>query len=338
MAKTSTIWKSSANLTELYKLIQLEMESVELLLASNLIDDNVYIRELLGQIFQSGGKRLRPMVAILASYASLPQPELSRNHIIHAALSELIHTASLVHDDVIDNSNLRRGKATLNSEKNDKVAVLMGDLLFAQASVCLSRLMHPEIVGIYGQVLGDLCAGEIKQMLNAFNTNITIDTYIQKSIGKTATLFEAASCGGSILNQVNNSLVLDLKAYGLNLGICFQIIDDLLDILGKASELGKPLGSDLQNGVITAPTIYVLQQDHGDSLKLKELIQKRLVNEPAGLAEAMTIIKNNKGIESTIDLANKYADLSLKSLHNLSVSPYKDALETIVHQVIQQIN
>ncbi len=339
LTKTSTVNKQTVNLSPQLKLVEVEMALVEALLRSNLIDENAYIEKLLEQIFISGGKRIRPLLALLVSKACFNSDfYFSRNHIIHASLAELIHTASLVHDDVIDNADLRRGKTTLNHAKSDKLAVLMGDLLFAQASVCLSRLMYPEIVGIYGQVLGDLCSGEIKQMLSAFNTDITLDLYIDKTIGKTASLFSAATTGGAIINQVSNHILVNLKQFGLNLGICFQIVDDLLDLIGNAKDLGKPLGNDLLNGVITAPAIFVLNQKDDTAQTLKALIENQSVTELANLEKARQIILNTDAINKTIKLADKYAKLSLANLDVLPDSQYKEALKQIVNQILSQVD
>ncbi len=218
-----------------------EIALVEEYLVTNLIDDNAFVTELLAQTFRAGGKRIRPAMTLLCSRATAkPGSELSRLHIILAVLTELIHTASLVHDDVIDSASVRRGQQTINHRFNDRLAVLMGDLLFAQASICLARIMNPIIVGIYGQVLGDLCAGEIHQMRQQYSTNVDWPAYIAKSTHKTASLFAAGSHSGAILNGCQDRVIESLKEYGLNLGLCFQIVDDLLDLSGTNVELGKP--------------------------------------------------------------------------------------------------
>ncbi len=179
-----------ASLKELVEPIQSDLALVEEQLGSNLIDDNPLINELLAVIFQAGGKRIRPILVLHSSKAThAPGENLSNLHIILAVLTELIHTASLVHDDILDSASLRRGSPTINKRFNDRLAVLMGDLLFAQASICLAKIMSPVIVGIYGQVLGDLCAGEIRQMKQQFSLTINWQNYIDKSISKTASLF-----------------------------------------------------------------------------------------------------------------------------------------------------
>lgn len=327
------------DLNQLLAPVKPEMQLVDTWLISNLIDDNNFVSDLLSQVFKAGGKRLRPALTILASKASLTEgDEISRLHIILAVLTELIHTASLVHDDVIDQASLRRGESTVNKKWNDKLAVLIGDLLFAQASICLARLMNPQIVGIYGQVLGDLCAGEIKQMRQQFSTSVDWDTYIQKSVNKTASLFAAGCQSSAILNRREEDVVASLKSYGVNLGVCFQIVDDLLDVTGNTDQLGKAAGSDLANGVVTAPALFVLETNDANANRLKELIDTRAVSQADGLAEALSIIAQAGGIEKTVQLATKYAQAAKQNLDCLSPSTYKDSLAAIADYLLVRTN
>lgn len=342
-----TIQHSSSNsavaapleLSTLLEPVKDELDLVEQFLNSNLVDDSPFIEELLAQVFKAGGKRLRPALSLLSGKASSKKNgELSRLHIILAVLTELIHTASLVHDDVIDSASLRRGQETVNRKWSDKLAVLTGDLLFAQASVCLARLMNPPIVGIYGQVLGDLCAGEIRQMRQQFVLNIDWNTYIQKSIWKTASLFAAGTQSAPILNGCSDQIVAAMKQYGLNLGICFQIVDDLLDVTSNSSQLGKPAGSDLFQGLITAPTLFVLERRDEDSRRLEQLIRTRAVSTPEGVEESLAIIRNKGGVEATVTLAHKYAKLSKDALSAISPSHYRDSLEQMVDWLLTRTN
>ena len=181
-------------------------------------------------------------------------------YITLAVLTELIHSASLVHDDVIDGAQIRRGHQTVHGKWNERVAVLLGDLLFAQASICLSQLQNPQIVGIYGRVLGDLCAGEIRQLRQQYVLNVDWEIYIHKSYCKTASLFSAGCRSAAILNKSSDEIVRQLTGYGKNLGICFQIVDDLLDLTGTADNLGKKTGGDLAHGIVTAPALIVLER------------------------------------------------------------------------------
>jgi all-trans-nonaprenyl-diphosphate synthase len=336
---TRSIGRQGVDLNRLVEPVREEIALVEDWLETNLIDDNPFITELLGQIFRAGGKRIRPCLVLLASHATLrPEEELSRTHIILAVLTELIHTASLVHDDVIDRAALRRGTETINRRFNDRMAVLMGDLLFAQASICLARIMNPVIVGIYGQVLGDLCAGEIRQMRQQFSTEVNWDHYISKSICKTASLFAAGSHSGAILNCAGNETIETLKQYGLKLGICFQIIDDLLDVTGESAALGKQPGSDMRGGLLTAPALYILERGDQKSKRLKELVETRQICTNEGSAEALQLVRENGGVESTLELAASYGEQSKEALRLVKPSSYRDSLEALVDYVLTRIN
>lgn len=318
-----------------------EMGLVEEWLTTNLIDESPFVGELLSQLFKAGGKRIRPLVSLLASKASLTDPQtdpvhsqMSRLHIILAVLTELIHSASLVHDDVIDSAATRRGKETVNKKFSDKLAVLLGDLLFAQASICLARIMNPAVVGIYGQVLGDLCSGEIGQMRQQFVTRVDWHAYIQKSVGKTASLIAAGTHSGAILNGRSEAVVAGLKDYGIALGLYFQIVDDLLDVTASAEETGKPAGNDLRNGLITAPALYVLEAGGAPAERLTGLINSRAVQTDEGLAEALALIKAEGGVEKGFALAASYGDQAKAALDVLPPSPSRDALCGLVDYVL----
>jgi all-trans-nonaprenyl-diphosphate synthase len=337
--------KSAVDMQSLIAPVSHEMSLVEEWLTTNLIDDNPFVGELLNQIFKAGGKRIRPLVTLLASKASLADPnidpghaELSRLHIILAVLTELIHSASLVHDDVIDASSTRRGQETVNKKFNDKLAVLLGDLLFAQASICLARIMNPVVVGIYGQVLGDLCSGEISQMRGQFSTVVDWDAYFHKSIKKTASLIAAGSHSGAILNARPNEIVAGLKDYGVKLGLCFQIVDDVLDFTGTVKETGKPVGSDLKSGLITAPALHILECGGAPALTLTRLIKERMVQSDEGVAEALEIIRANGGVEAALTLARRFGQEGKDALNVLSDSASKAALIDLVDYVLTRSN
>lgn len=328
---SSTSVAVQSDLASVLEPIKEELEIVEQWLVTNLVDDSTFVEELLAQVFKAGGKRIRPALCLLSAKASSrPVGTVGRLQIILAVLTELIHTASLVHDDVIDSSAVRRGQETVNRKWSEKLAVLVGDLLFAQASVCLSRLMNPPIVGIYGQVLGDLCAGEIRQMRQQFNTAVDWETYTQKSIWKTASLFSAGTHSAPILNGCSDEVILSMKDYGLNLGVCFQIVDDLLDYTGSTKTLGKPAGSDLSQGLVTAPALFILERGDNSSRQLEALIKTRAVGTPEGIAEALTIIRDGGGLDATVSLARQYAEKARNCLTILEPSPYRDSLDALV--------
>jgi all-trans-nonaprenyl-diphosphate synthase len=330
---------ASQDIGSILEPIKGELELVEKWLVSNLVDDSQFVEELLSQVFKAGGKRIRPALCLLSAKATAPADrEFSRLQIILAVLTELIHTASLVHDDVLDAASLRRGQETVNRKWSDKLAVLIGDLLFAQASVCLARLMNPQIVGIYGQVLGDLCAGEIRQMRAQFVTQLSWEAYIQKSVWKTASLIAAGTHSAPILNARPMEVVAGMKEYGLNLGICFQIVDDLLDYTQTSSTLGKPAGSDLAQGVVTAPALFVLERKDEAAARLEAIIKTRAVSTPEGVEEALSIIRTNGGIDATVELARSYAQKARQALSVVEPSIYRDSLDAMIDWLLMRTN
>lgn len=338
MQQTSTAAIAfQADLASFLEPVKDELERVEELLLSNIIDDSSFIEELLAQVFKSGGKRIRPALCLLSARATAAKSaQLEERQFILAVLTELIHTASLVHDDVLDEASLRRGQPTVNNRWSDKLAVLVGDLLFASASVCLARLRSPDIVGIYGQVLGDLCAGELRQMRQQFVTEIEFDAYIQKSIWKTASLFSAGTQSAPIINECSPLVVAAMKEYGLNLGICFQIVDDLLDYTSSSAKLGKAAGNDLAQGIITAPALFILQRKDAAADQLRNIIKSRAVSTPAGTQEALAIVSENGGLAATAELAQQYAMKAKSALAILPSSPFRDALEQLADWLVMR--
>ena len=331
--------RSEFNLTDFVEPIQSELALVEKELRTNLIDDNPVIDELLASILQSGGKRIRPMLVLHSAQASRTNGgQLGRPHIILAVLTELIHAASLVHDDILDSASIRRGAQTVNKRFNDRVAVLLGDLLFAQASICLARIMSPVIVGIYGQVLGDLCAGEIRQMKQQFATAVNWTEYINKSIAKTASLFAAGTRSSAILNRSSEEVIQALHNYGLHLGICFQIIDDLLDITSSPDTLGKATGSDLKAGVITAPALFVLERQDKAAKLLQDLIASREICSEEGAKSALSLIIDNGGPEAAMTLAKKHGKIASDSLLILPNSTSRECLTEFINYVLKRAN
>jgi all-trans-nonaprenyl-diphosphate synthase len=335
---------NSSDLSAVLEPISQDMAVLTQRLSSNLIDDNPFIDELLDQVFRAGGKRIRPGLVLLCHRATCKEDSNSTDaveqqlHITLAALTELIHTASLVHDDVIDRADVRRGQTTVHTQWSEKIAVLLGDLLFAQASVCLSQLESPQIVGIYGRVLGDLCAGEIRQMRQQYSLDVNWESYIHKSYCKTASLFSAGCRSAAILNNCSAEIIQQLAEYGKNLGICFQITDDLLDVTGNSDVLGKKTGGDLAQGIITAPALAVLERKDEPANKLAHLINTRAVNSTEGLEEALDLIQRYGGVEDTRALCRKYASQAKDNLKVIPNSSYRDSLDGAIEYLLHRVS
>lgn len=289
------------------KILDNELSVLEENLTSKLIQKDSLLQGIVTYIFQAGGKRLRPALSFLIARST---GGITNKHIKLAELTELIHTASLIHDDIIDSSKLRRGKETINSLWNDKISVITGDFLFAQASIRLGELENTEIVKIYANVLSDLCEGEIEQYSSKFNPDISWDYYIKKSTTKTASLFAAACKSAALLNNQPDKVVQQANDYGLYTGIAFQIVDDTLDFTSSSKDLGKEVGTDLKQGIITAPALYAISSNDERAKQLKILIENRFGintdNYEKDFDKAIRLVHELGGCEKAKQLANNY--------------------------------
>lgn len=291
------------NWPEFFNIINKELMLLEENLTEKLPTKSKMLQEIVRYIINAGGKRFRPALCLLVAKST---GNITEKHITLGELTELIHTASLIHDDIIDSARLRRGKETINSLWNDKISVITGDFLFAQASIRLGILENSEIVKIYAQVLSDLCDGEIEQYSYKFNSNISWEYYIHKSTTKTASLFAAACKSAAILNNIDENLIKKVESYGNHLGIAFQIVDDILDFTSNKDKLGKEIGTDLKQGIITAPTLFALNSPDKRADQLKNLIENQFNGDENESQKAIRLVFELGGPEKAKQLANEY--------------------------------
>lgn len=280
-------------------------------------------------LFGAGGKRLRPALVLLISKATAPNQVIRPPHRRLAEITEMIHTASLVHDDVVDEAELRRGVPTVHASFGNRIAVLAGDFLFAQSSWYLANLDNLEVVKLLSQVIMDLAEGEIQQGLNRFDASLSIDAYLEKSYYKTASLMANSCKAAGVLSQVSADVAMDLYNYGRHLGLAFQIVDDLLDFTSSADTLGKPAGSDLRSGNLTAPVLYALEEKP----ILETLIDREFAQDD-DLSQALDLVLNSQGIERTRELAAHHAQLAVQHLEKLPASPSREALSSLKDYVL----
>jgi all-trans-nonaprenyl-diphosphate synthase len=283
-------------------------------------------------LFSVQGKRVRPAIVFLISRATLPNQEITPKHRRLAEITEMIHTASLVHDDIVDESELRRGIPTVHSLFSNRVAVLAGDFLFAQSSWYLANLDNLAVVKLLSQVIMDLAEGEIQQGLNRFDTSLSIEAYLEKSYYKTASLIANSSKAAGVLSGVSEELAEDLYNYGRNIGLAFQIVDDILDFTGSTQDLGKPAASDLSSGNLTAPTLYALQEQP----YLETLIEREFAQE-GDLEQALTLIKESSGLQKTRELAAHHAQKAVKSISKLPASESRRVLIELADYVLSRL-
>lgn len=290
------------------------------------------------QIFGAGGKKIRPILALLVAHST--QDFLGKSGITEkqrqlAMVIEMIHVASLVHDDVLDECDIRRGAATVNTMFGNKVAVLVGDFLFAQSSWFLANLDNLEVIKLISQVIADFADGEISQAASLYNLDITMARYLDKSFYKTASLIAAACRSAAELTGVPEDVKQSMYDYGKHLGLAFQVVDDILDFTQSTEQLGKPQGQDLASGNLTAPVIFALRAEGG--AELRGLIESQF-KEPGSLERGLLLVKTLGGIEGARGLAREEGRRAVAALSCLPMSPAKESLIKTVDYVLERLH
>lgn len=283
-------------------------------------------------LFEAGGKRVRPAIVLLVSRATMLDRDITPRHRRLAEITEMIHTASLVHDDVVDEAELRRSVPTVNSLFDNRVAVLAGDFLFAQSSWYLANLDNLEVVKLLSEVIRDFAEGEIQQGINRFDTSISLEAYLEKSYYKTASLIANSAKAAGVLSEQSAEVNHHLYNYGRNLGLAFQIVDDILDFTSPTEVLGKPSGSDLISGNITAPALFAMEEN-----PYIEVLIEREFSQEGDIEKALDLIHSSQGIPRSKELASQYGQSALKHLDCLASSPSKDVLIELVDYVLSRI-
>ncbi|WP_287127830.1 solanesyl diphosphate synthase [Candidatus Cyanaurora vandensis] len=283
-------------------------------------------------LFKAGGKHLRPALVMLAARATALDGEPTARHRRLAEITEMIHTASLVHDDVIDRASLRRQQPTVNALFGDKAAVLAGDFLFAKSSIYLARLRNLEVVELLSTIIDHFAEGEIRQMQQAFDPDLTFEDYLLKNFYKTGSLIANSCRAAAVLSEVSESQCQSLYDYGQHLGAAFQLVDDLLDFTATTETLGKPVASDLASGHMTAPVLYALVEYP----ELRGLIESQF-EEPGSFEESLVLIHRSHGVEQTMTLAQSYAQRARFALEALPPSPARHALMEVTDYVLERV-
>ena len=284
--------------------------------------NNPEIEAIITYLLESNGKMLRPRLVFLSA-SMYPHDPLLVTDI--AVAIELVHMASLIHDDVIDQANLRRGRESINSRWGNQASVLTGDYLFATAYGLINRHKQPVIIDNLSRTIQTMCEGEIKQMSLAYKLDVSQEDYLEKTYGKTACLFALCCKMGALASSMPEDGIAALEKFGLCLGYAYQIIDDLLDFLSDSSLLGKPCGSDLLEGNITLPLIYALQ-DPNYGPWLKSVLNNGVPNSEQ-MAEIVDALVNSRAVEYALDLSNKFLARGIASLNIIPSSP---ALKAII--------
>ncbi len=306
-----------------HKAVEADFSAVNQLIIDQL-HSNVDLVENIGHyLVEAGGKRLRPLLVLLTANA-LDYPAKGKQHLDLAAIIEFIHTATLLHDDVVDISNMRRGRLTANAKWGNAPSVLVGDFLYSRAFQMMVAIRDMDIMQLLSDTTNTISEGEVQQLVNANDPSVSEENYLNVIYKKTGALFEAACETSAVLSDASDEQRQALKRYGYHLGLAFQLVDDALDYEGDAEALGKNVGDDLAEGKPTLPLIFAMRE--GDE-------QQRVIIEKAiregGLDQLDTIVdivKSSGALEYTAESARQQADLAIAQLAHLPESPYKQAM------------
>jgi octaprenyl-diphosphate synthase len=291
--------------------------------------DYQWLSEQLSYVVGETGKGIRPALTLLSGKSF----EYNLNYLLPMAVSvELMHTATLVHDDAIDKALTRRGQATVNSIWGNEIAILMGDYLFAKAGEYVSDTQTPRVIKLFSQTLGTISSGEIGQFRGAFKLDQTRENYFHRIYSKTASLFSLATQSGAILSQAPEESVAIMKQYGDDLGISFQIVDDILDFTSTEEVMGKPVGSDLTQGTLTLPAMIFMER-YPDDNPVKRMFETR---DKKNVAEAIEMVRNSTIIKDCYKIASEYCNKACQNLKQLPKTPSRQALFDLAEFVLKQ--
>jgi octaprenyl-diphosphate synthase len=314
------------NLEDILVLTQADRLAVDQEIHQRLHSDVALINQLGNYIINSGGKRLRPLIVLLASRACGYGGEA---HVRLAAIVEFIHTATLLHDDVVDGSELRRGQSTANAVWGNEASVLVGDFLYSRSFEMMVTLRNMRVMEILSKATNTIAEGEVMQLLNCHDPDISEESYLLVIRSKTAKLFEAAAQLGAVVSGQEGAAETALAAYGMHVGTAFQLIDDVLDYQADRQTLGKNLGDDLAEGKPTLPLIHAMR--HGNAQQ-RELLRTAI--ERGGLDQITAVvaaIESTGSIAYTARRAETEANLATEALAAIPESPYKQALRALAH-------
>ncbi|AMA73574.1 MULTISPECIES: heptaprenyl diphosphate synthase component II [Aneurinibacillus] len=303
-------------LTDIFWPFRSDMDYIERELDRAIDTKEPVLQKTSSHLLKAGGKRIRPVFVLLGG--KFGNYDIER--LKHVAVSlELIHMASLVHDDVIDDAELRRGKMTVKSKWDNRIAMYTGDYIFARALMIATELSNPQIHKILSRAIVDLCTGEIEQIRDLHNWNQSLRNYLRRIKRKTALLIAISCQLGALAADATPDVVHRLYVYGYNVGMAFQITDDILDFIGDEKKLGKPAGSDLRQGNITLPALYMYHVSP-DARCFRELVKENRVD------EMIRVIRESEGIQVARRLAERYLTRAAQALTPLPDNKSKDAL------------
>jgi geranylgeranyl pyrophosphate synthase len=286
----------------------------------------------MSDLFEAGGKRIRPALVLLAGRCGT----FDAVKLMPAAMAvEMTHSATLVHDDVIDRSSVRRGRPTVAAQLGDEPAIVIGDFYFAKAYEHAARTQSPEVVAILARTVMSICAGEVRQQAIRYRYSTNTDEYMLRIEAKTAILLAACCDIGSLIGGLNDAKRAALHEYGRQLGLAFQIADDVLDYMGTAGEVGKPIGHDIAEGFVTLPLMLAME-DASVSGRLAELLVDREPLSAEAAVEVAELVRRSQGPRRALEQAGEHANAAREQLRTFESSGAVDALGALAGYVVSR--
>ena len=311
--------------------VQKDFTAVDDLIRTNLASHVPLVEEISSYLIEAGGKRLRPLLVLLSARACGYQ---GQEHVKLAVVIEFLHTAMLLHDDVVDESEMRRGRKTVNAEWGNSPSVLVGDFLHSRAFELMVEIGNIQIMQILSKATNVIAEGEVQQLCCIRNPKTTEAEYLEIITRKTAKLFQAAAHSGAVLAKADERSETALRDYGLHLGLSFQLIDDLLDYEGDASTMGKNVGDDLAEGKVTLPVIDALRQCSKED---RAFICKAITSGGVeNLPQMISVIKSTTALKYTAKLASSERCKAVECLKKVPDSAYKSAMETLINFAVDR--
>ena len=311
-------------LSDALSLVETDMLSVNQVIQDRLSSDVALINTLSAYIIQSGGKRLRPLILLLCARCCGYQDDQTKHHVLLAAVIEFIHTATLLHDDVVDASATRRGQPTANEVWGNEASVLVGDFLYSRSFEMMVETNNMAVMNILSATTNAIAEGEVLQLLNAHSPETSEEQYLDTIHRKTAKLFESAARLGGVIAKADSSVCDALSNYGMYLGTAFQLIDDILDYGSNSEDIGKDVGDDLAEGKPTLPLIYALI--HGNPQQQQSVKSAIEQGDRDKIDEILIIVRETGALEYTLQKAKTQSDLAIQAISVLEESKFKTAL------------
>jgi heptaprenyl diphosphate synthase len=310
-----------------YNNLQKQLESVKQVMEQSAKCSQSSMEESLLELINSGGKMLRPAFVVIGG--GFGEVKTKRIHNL-AAVVEMLHMATLIHDDIIDNASTRRGVLTTQARYGKTFAVFMGDYLFAKCFMLLSKNTSMENMRSISKVISRICTGEIEQFSSRFSTDVSVNQYLRRIAAKTAALFSLSLYIGSHESGCSKRLSGSLMSIGYNIGMAFQIIDDILDYEGNEKLVGKPLGNDIKQGIFTIPLLYALKKDKG---RLSSLISTKDYSDE-DISDIIDIVTELGGVEKAKNLAARYTEKAFKGISRLPDCESKNILFEVTKSLL----